>query len=485
MSYRVYLSKVSKPEVCALPGLFDLVISEAEQSSQRRYKTQAKVLLARRLSAAHLLEGLLSVARSTSWGPFSSDEQLAVLSLPTSNGAYARGAFKGYSHIAMNEVICAMETLGLIGRQSGGYAGDHNFQTSIWPTQKFAQVAGDQIYGWKPQQLIKDSLVRLKNYDSKERKGYRIPFSPTPATRAMTRNLLRINQALCDCAISLHVDEGLLWWVRRLMSQQDYRREHDFAVSPRLLDFLRVQLHRSFVRKRFDRGGRFHGAWWQSIPSRYRRYITVNAKPTVEYDYSAMHPRLMYAEFGEIPPEGDLYDFGYTGPRPKQARVIYKFVVNALINADARGFLIPREDQELLGMTQPEIISRVIAKHPLLARIRGKGHGLRYQCIESQVAEAVMLRLLDRGIVCLSVHDSFLVAEESAEELKQAMEACYTEIVRIPPVIKPPEIAQSDFLPALLPSGEPDLHYLSCLHASSTAYRFLAGFASKQGQAHI
>lgn len=294
-----------------------------------------------------------------------------------------------------------------------------------------------------------------------------------------------MNKALRGCAISLQVDEFLLWWVRRLMSQENYRREHDLAVSPRLLDFHRVQLHRSFVRKRFDRGGRFHGAWWQSIPSRYRRFITINGRPTVEYDYSAIHPRLMYAEFGETPPEGDLYHFGYARPKPEQARAINKFVVNALINADARGFLIPKTDQELLQMTQPEIISRVIAKHPLLGRIRGKGHGLRYQFSESKIAEAVMLKLLDQEIVCLGVHDSFLVAEEYAEELKQTMESCYTKIVEVAPVIKPPEISQIDFERAVLPSGELDLYYLRNLHASSTAYWFLAGFASKQGEIQI
>lgn len=482
MSYRVYLSKVIPPKVCSLPSLLRLVTEETERNSHRRYKTQARILSARDLSAAHVLEGLLNVARAMSWGPFGSDEILAVLSVPTSNRAYAHGIFKDYSHVAINEVIRAMEGLGLIERQPGGYAGDHNFQTAIWPTQKFADAAGDQIYGWRPPQLVKDNLVRLKNYDAAERKGYQIPFSPTPATRAMAKNVLRINKALRGCAISLQVDEFLLWWVRRLMSQENYRREHDFAVSPRLLDLHRVQLHRSFVRKRFDRGGRFHGGWWECIPSRYRRFITINGKPTVEYDYSAMHPRLMYAEFGETPPEGDLYDFGYAGPKPEQARAIYKFVVNAVINADSRGFLIPKADQELLRMTQPEIISRVIAKHPLLARIRGKGYGLKYQFIESEVAEAVLIRLLDLGIVCLPVHDSFLVTEEYAEELKQAMECCYTKIVGVAPVIKPPEVAQSDFEPAILPSGEPDLHYLCNLQATSTVRRFLTGFASKQGE---
>jgi len=114
MSYRVYLSKVIPPQVCSLPNLLRLVMEQTERNSHRRYKTEARILSARRLSAAHVLEGLLSVARAMCWGPFSSSELTAVLSVPTSNRAYAHGIFKDYSHVAINEVIRAMEGLGLI-----------------------------------------------------------------------------------------------------------------------------------------------------------------------------------------------------------------------------------------------------------------------------------------------------------------------------------------------------------------------------------
>jgi hypothetical protein len=197
---------------------------------------------------------------------------------------------------------------------------------------------------------------------------------------------------------------------------------------------------------------------------------------TVEYGFSAMHPRLVYAEYGETPPEQDLYDFGYVGPNPDRARDIHKHVVNAMINADSRGFLIPRENLDILGLSQAQLIGRVLERHPLLARVRSKGIGLPYQFIESRVAEAVMQRLLDQGIVSRCVHDSFLVLEDDGEALKDAMYHCYSEIVGVPPIIKPPEQAQTDFQPALLPSGMPDLHYLQGLHATSSSVQFLDGF---------
>lgn len=468
------------PCVCQFPELLRIVLAETERNSQRLYKTQARILRARQHTALLILQGLLSVARSISWDFMKEDIQIAVLSIPTSTNAYSRGALKKLSHVAVNEVIVALETLGWVERRRGYFAGDQNFQTAIWPTKALAKAFGDLLYRWAPYKAINKNLIRLKNYDAKERKGYQIPYSPTPTTHAWNKNLHKINKMLCSNVISLHVDDFLLCWVRRLMASEDYRRSHDFESAPRLLDFHKVQLHRSFVRKCFDLGGRFHGAWWQSIPSRYRRYIQINGQPTIEYDFNAMHPRLLYAESIETLPPGDPYDFGYSGPDPKKARGIYKFVVNALINADSRGFLIPDSDLRFLGMTQYEVISQVIEKHPLLERIRGKGHGLRYQFIESQIAEAILLRLMDEGIVCLPVHDSFLVAEGYGDKLKAAMEACYTEIVGIPPVIKAPELPLSDFEPAVLPSGELDLTYLCNLHAGSIAHRFQDGYFSHQ-----
>jgi hypothetical protein len=278
MTYRFYLSSVAYPEQCPCPEILQSVLDTAESNSDRRYRTQARIFIGRRVCATHVLEGLLRVARAMSWEFCNTNDLTVVLCLPTSNGAYTRGVFKSYSHVAMNEVISSLETLGFIDRRPGYYVGDHKFQTAIWPTERFTKAVAKLIYYWAPSPLIKENLVRLKNYDARERRGYQIPFSPTPNTRLMERNLKRINDALRSCAVSLDVDNFLLWWVRRLMSREDYRQAHDLEVSPRILDFHRTQLHRTFARKRFDQGGRFHGGWWQSIPSRYRRYILINGR---------------------------------------------------------------------------------------------------------------------------------------------------------------------------------------------------------------
>jgi hypothetical protein len=61
------------------------------------------------------------------------------------------------------------------------------------------------------------------------------------------------------------------------------------------LDLSRRTLYRVFNNSSFKQGGRFYGAWWQSVPREYRGLIRINGKPTVELDYRAIHPRILYA----------------------------------------------------------------------------------------------------------------------------------------------------------------------------------------------
>ena len=68
--------------------------------------------------------------------------------------------------------------------------------------------------------------------------------------------------------------------------------------QPRYVEMTRVRLHRVFNNGSFEQGGRFYGGWWQAIPSRYRRYITINEYATREFDYSNLHAAMLYARVG-------------------------------------------------------------------------------------------------------------------------------------------------------------------------------------------
>ena len=65
-------------------------------------------------------------------------------------------------------------------------------------------------------------------------------------------------------------------------------------------------LARIFNDGKWGVGGRFYYGWWQEIPKRFRKYITIDEGFTTELDYSALHPHMVYykndLEMGTIDP---------------------------------------------------------------------------------------------------------------------------------------------------------------------------------------
>ncbi len=495
MPYCLYLSKVERSENCPFPRLLAQILQECERPSLSRYRTQARILGGRRLCATHLIDGLFEVSRAISWKFLLSEEPIVVLCLPLSSHGYTNGGFKDYSHAAMHDVIDALRSLGFIESKAGQQIDGQNFQTELWPTKCLLETHFDVPFSWRPRKASRRNLVVLKNYDAKEKRGYPVPFSETKQTRLWNRNIRKINQALCDSAIAMNADEYTISCLRREMARSDYRRPHDLENAARALNFSKVELRRVFARKSFKRGGRFYGAWWLSIPSSYRRHITINGMPTVELDFAGLHPRLMYFEANQLPPEGDFYDLGYEGPDKKRARDIFKKAFNAVINDDTGHFQLEAEDCAFLKMSTAEVKQRIFDKHPLAKELAGKGRGLYYQFIDSQIAERVMLKLLDQGIVCLPIHDSFIVAQDYEEQLRIAMHEAFHEVVHeaFPwvvggdAVLKPAENAVSDFEPVFMPSRNADeldgplnLCYLRNLHLRSPVHQYVDSYFAQR-----
>lgn len=460
-----------------------------------RYRTQARILRGRRLCASHLIDGLYEVSRAISWKFMFLQEPIVVLCLPLSSHGYTSGVFKEYSYAAMRDVIDALRNLGFIEIKAGQQIDDQNFQTELWPTKHLLETHFDLPFIWRPCKISKQNLIILKNYDPKLKRGYPVPFSDTKEIVAWRQNLHRINQTYCDSAIAMNADEYTIWRLRLKMARSDYRRPHDIENAARTLDFSKVRLRRIFARKSFRLGGRFYGPWWLSIPSSYRRYITINGMPTVELDFAGLHPRLMYLEANQLPPERDFYDFCYEGPDKERARGIFKKAFNAVINDDTGYFQLEAEDCAFLNMSTAEVKHRIYDKHPLAKEIAGKGRGLQYQFLDSQIAERVMLKLLDQGIVCLPIHDSFIVAQDYETQLRAAMYEAFHEVVHeaFPEVVggdavlKPAENAVSDFEPVFMPSRNADeldgplnLCYLRNLHLRSPVHQYVDSYFAQR-----
>ena len=77
------------------------------------------------------------------------------------------------------------------------------------------------------------------------------------------------------------------------------------------------------------------------------------------------------------------------------------------------------------GMTWNGLQEAIERRHPAITRFLRSGEGIRLQRKDSDIAEAVMVAMMERGILVLPIHDSFLVDYRYAETLREEMtKAC-------------------------------------------------------------
>jgi hypothetical protein len=156
-------------------------------------------------------------------------------------------------------------------------------------------------------------------------------------------------------ALSIYDDE-FQQLQRRLSQSRD--------TSHKPIEFSARSLCRIFNNRSFQLGGRFYGGWWQNTPQEYRRHITIDGEPTDEADYSALHPRLLYAKEGLDSAE-DPYDVGLD----PEHRGWVKPAFHALINAGPRGIAQPGDyDPTEVGLEHKALLDRVRAHHQPIAK---------------------------------------------------------------------------------------------------------------------
>jgi len=190
----------------------------------------------------------------------------------------------------------------------------------------------------------------------------------------------------------------------------------------------------------FGHGGRFYSFWIQTIRSEFRKKLLCNGQPTVEYDYVALHPNLLYSRCG-IKLSTDPYKIaGY-----KKERKIIKLLFNMLINARTeRGALSALKDKiedsdELKKKFEycrdkewiKEAIAAIKKKHVKIKQYLGTGVGKELQKEDSEIAEKILLELTRRKIHAVCIHDSFIVQEQYADILEGLMRKYSKEVCGI------------------------------------------------------
>lgn len=223
------------------------------------------------------------------------------------------------------------------------------------------------------------------------------------------------------------------------------------AYGPMAID---PYLHRVFNGS-LSHGGRFYGATHQTMRKQHRQHITIDGEPTVELDYSALHPNLLLWRTG-----GDYVADPYSEIAGKAgiSRELVKAFLLRLINSEdvadfcrvvsssgnssikaeaeagrAEDWFIPGVPT---GYKGADFVKDVEAAFPTLAGSFGGSIGLELQHLDSNLMADVLAKCLKVGIIALPVHDSVIVPESRSDEAREIMQSCYQDMTSRPISIK-------------------------------------------------
>lgn len=227
-------------------------------------------------------------------------------------------------------------------------------------------------------------------------------------------------------------------WEERLNVLAQEFTLRDIGVDELEIILEQEQLHRIFNCGSWKFGGRAYGALHQDMVRRHmRKHIMIDGQQTVEIDYSAFHILMLYHLEG-IDYQGDPYSV-CEGP---EKRDIYKVVgliaINAEDNREAcyvirrkledKGIPLPLSEKPLIRLVKIFRETHKPIEHYLFS-----GIGRTLQNIDGNIMNAILIRLMDRGILGLSVYDSTIAAKQHSDFLKEVMIDEYTKVMGFKP----------------------------------------------------
>ena len=197
-----------------------------------------------------------------------------------------------------------------------------------------------------------------------------------------------------------------------------------------------------------DQGGRLYGGQHETMPKECRKHIQIDGEPTVELDYSALHPNLLLW-LTESPECADPYSL--IAEEAGLSREAVKALMLRLINSNAGADFCrtvtrsgnPEEKAKVArdsaqafegfiegvpdGYTGGQFIEAVTRAFPAFGGLIGSGIGLTLQYHDSEIMADILTRCLDAGFIGLPVHDSVIVPISRQDEARRFMADAYAE----------------------------------------------------------
>lgn len=222
---------------------------------------------------------------------------------------------------------------------------------------------------------------------------------------------------------------------------------------------------RSYLKRQFTRGddspwtygGRYYfcsliGKTPQNMSKPERGSILIDGERTVELDYEAFHIHMLYSPmfYGYASDVSKIVNSHilknpYNEQEIGLPRALIKQVILIVINAknynEAKRALLKKliEKPEWAEYRSKldHVIKAVVSYHYPIAGKFYSDVGILLQRIDSDMARYIVNHFAKMGVLCLPVHDSFVVKEEYREELLRVMTRAYKAVMncsQCPPI---------------------------------------------------
>lgn len=344
------------------------------------------------------------------------------------------------SYTVMVNILDALKARDWISQPSRGYFDKTlgNGETSRYiATEKLIQAfkadkltlahITKDIYFRETQGIVLRGKKPKKSPNNKSPKGRPIEFKFTNSLKNKQQNVAELNWAFDKTHIDLFVTKQEEKQIRERMTRRA-RKDKDKVAE--------IQYNNKYIQRiyneDFQHGGRFYGGFWQQIPKEWRSRITINNKLTHEVDYSSIHLSMLYWKekkfFNEDPyslSEGD--------------RTSNKLALNFMLNADnfkeclsavKKEKKILHPTKHIKGCKDYESYLKFLASvHAPIKKYFFTGIGLKLQRRDSDMAEAVMMRMFQQGRISLPMHDSFICCSDDIYHLNKAMRQISSELL--------------------------------------------------------
>jgi hypothetical protein len=190
-------------------------------------------------------------------------------------------------------------------------------------------------------------------------------------------------------------------------------------------------MHRVFSGS-FAKGGRYYGSDVQRLPKELRQRIVIDGEPTVELDFGAMHPRMLYHLAGLEAPDDPYEIEGVHGVRA-QTKLLCLISLNAAGKGQTmRAFTGALRDAKFAmpeGTSPADLALLFERQHEPISRWFYTGCGLMLQNLDAKIAERVMHAFAKQSRPIASVHDSFIVRMQDKDLLRSTMRESYKKIM--------------------------------------------------------